>query len=396
MHLTYTFPHHLANNLNYDFQTKLDEARLIAEDALKFKREIISGNKIRVANGKKSIRSILVTTKQLKERGLSYNSIGSLAACAIVKKYAATKTIKNVKRIVIPIPHRNGPYENFLYKDKHITLNIKNWDLGKQVDGSRKKLSFYFNPGKPFNKFCQLEITPKKVHIVVEVDEPKPTHRAKYLGIDVNATHHIAVASDLFTGKVYKFDKSSANIRKKYCKKRAKAQKEDNKKHLAKLSGRVKNITKNSDHRMSNAIVQLAKKLGSSIVLEHLTGIRDSSTSESKMKRKNFVINSWSFYRLQNFICYKAKLNGVKVIYVDPAYTSKSCSRCGVVKEKRDLKNLKVFQCNNRKCKHRDHADANAGFNIAKRGQEYFINEVSDNLGKFFRIFKSYRERLEQ
>ncbi|WP_143592418.1 zinc ribbon domain-containing protein, partial [Thermococcus litoralis] len=40
-------------------------------------------------------------------------------------------------------------------------------------------------------------------------------------------------------------------------------------------------------------------------------------------------LHRWSFRKLQSIIEYKAKLKGVRVVFVDPAYTSSLCPVCG-------------------------------------------------------------------
>ncbi len=92
------------------------------------------------------------------------------------------------------------------------------------------------------------------------------------------------------------------------------------------------------------------------IKLENLSGIRNSKKHASSF---NYSPTSWSFYQLQQFIEYKARLQGVSVAYAGPAYTSQRCSRCGTLGNR----NGKEFSCPT--CGHAGHTDANAAFNIA-------------------------------
>jgi len=64
------------------------------------------------------------------------------------------------------------------------------------------------------------------------------------------------------------------------------------------------------------------------IVTEKLTRIRENFEKGKKLNRR---FHSLPFRKLQKMIEYKAKLQGVKVVYVNPKNTSKTCHRCGYV-----------------------------------------------------------------
>ena len=67
-----------------------------------------------------------------------------------------------------------------------------------------------------------------------------------------------------------------------------------------------------------------------------------------------------TFYQLQQYIQYKARLSGIKVEYIDPKYTSQRCSKCGQIKKSNRNGNLYTCRCGNQ-----IHSDLNAARNIA-------------------------------
>jgi len=120
---------------------------------------------------------------------------------------------------------------------------------------------------------------------------------------------------------------------------------------------------RNTLHIISKGIIQDALSVGCSYIsLERLTNIRVTATHR---KSYNGVFHTWMFRELQSQIDYKARKAGIRVVYVDPAYTSKTCSACGSRDVRRSGNSFTCFTCN-----HIDHADANAAKNIVHKGLE--------------------------
>ena len=126
---------------------------------------------------------------------------------------------------------------------------------------------------------------------------------------------------------------------------------------------------------------KIAKENNCNIKIENLKGIRKNSKGGKNTKKgKNgesfkSSINTWEFYQLQTMIEYKSKICGIKVSYIDPKYTSQKCSKCGLIGNR----NGKKFVCSNENCKHVDHADSNAAFNIANAAFELLNNKECDD-----------------
>ena len=111
-------------------------------------------------------------------------------------------------------------------------------------------------------------------------------------------------------------------------------------------------------HRISKAIVQEAVAHGCDrIAFEELTDIRDRMPGAKKF-------HAWAFCRLYDYTAYKAEAEGIDTTQVDPAYTSKRCSKCGTTLDENRPSRAK-FCC--QKCGYEVNADYNAPKNIGLR-----------------------------
>lgn len=115
-------------------------------------------------------------------------------------------------------------------------------------------------------------------------------------------------------------------------------------------------------HRISRQIVDEAKETNSTIVLGDLKGIRQ----RAKGRRMNRIVSGMPYYKLTQFIKYKAAWEGIAVLVISEAYTSKTCHRCGSIGS-RPYQGL--FLCHS--CRLHYSADLNGSRNILKRAREY-------------------------
>lgn len=120
-----------------------------------------------------------------------------------------------------------------------------------------------------------------------------------------------------------------------------------------------KNYVSTYNHGVSKKVVDFAVKNNAKYInLECLKGFDASDRA----------LRNWSYYQLQTYIKYKAKLNGITVRYVNPCYTSQVCSCCGHWEEGQRV-SQDTFICKNPECKNHGvkvNADFNASRNIAK------------------------------
>ncbi|MDR3770115.1 MAG: transposase [Sutterella sp.] len=76
-------------------------------------------------------------------------------------------------------------------------------------------------------------------------------------------------------------------------------------------------------------------------------------------------LHRWPFRELQEMIVHKAAREGIEVVFVDPRYTSQTCSKCKALGKRRKHR----FVCSN--CGNRAYADVNSACNLRDLGYQW-------------------------
>lgn len=205
-----------------------------------------------------------------------------------------------------------------------------------------------------------------------DVDEPTPDDTDDILGVDMGVVN-VAVDSD----KQIFSSRAMNNVRFRHRRLRTKLQKlgtKASRRKLRQLSGKEARFAKDTNHKISKAIVKKAKDTGRSIAIEELGGIRDRAPFRKSQRAQ---LHSWSFSQLRIYIEYKAKLIGVSVHPVDPRNTSRTCPCCGHV-DKANRKTQATFLCVD--CGFSGFADHVAAMNIRSRALLSVPNVSTDSI----------------
>ncbi len=205
-----------------------------------------------------------------------------------------------------------------------------------------------------------LRITEKSgkwiAQIAVTVEEKENTD-VGVLGVDLGLKCPAVAVTE--TGKTKFFGNGRENkyMKRKFRSKRKKLGKAKKPQAIKKLNDKEQRWMKDKDHKISRQIVDFAIQEGvGTIRLEQLSGIRQTART-SRKNEKN--LHTWSFYRLAQYIEYKAGLSGIKTEYVDPKYTSQTCPECSERNKARDRK----YKCS---CGFKTHRDRVGAINIIK------------------------------
>jgi len=133
-------------------------------------------------------------------------------------------------------------------------------------------------------------------------------------------------------------------------------------KTIKKIGHKERRVVNDIIHKISKAIVKEALENDSMIVLGNLKGIRRNGKGRKFNRKLN---NGFPYYKLSQFIEYKARWHGIRVIKISESNTSKTCHKC----EYKGLRVGSLFKCPN--CGYSCNADFNGAMNILKRAMGY-------------------------
>ena len=204
----------------------------------------------------------------------------------------------------------------------------------------------------PFKK----EVEPKELKAIMTIDVNEKN--VTYTVFDRNGNIIKSVRLDIY--KVKRIHENYSRKRQKIQEKLAKKPKKL-KEVMHKYSGRERRKIEDYLHKVSVFIVREATRYNAEIIMEDLKNIRDSINRKRKNLRRR--LNRWNFRKLQFFIEYKAKWNGLNVKYIEPNGSSSLCPICGY---RLNPKGRRILKCN--RCNLEFDRDVVATLNLFKSG----------------------------
>ncbi len=276
----------------------------------------------------------------------------------IAKVADAYKLDKKTKRVFKPLG--SIAYDNRImtYKPDNV---VSLWCIG-----GRQKIDYIcHNPNYiPYIK-GEADLVYKKgkfyLFQTVDIPEEDVDDVEEFIGVDLGLTTiaHTSDNVEFSADGLNKYREHRQKVRSSLQRKGTRG----SRKLLKRLSGKEKTHACIVNHTIAKQIVQSAKSQNKGIAIEDLTGIR--FTSKRRNKKFRTKLGKWNFSQLRNYITYKAQLNGVPLVVVPPAYTSKTCHSCKHIGKRTN----KHFKCTNKNCEvDVIDADFNAALNISLLG----------------------------
>ena len=274
--------------------------------------------------------------KSIVKKHYKYCHKAVLKNRSLVKRGSTIRTkAPNLPILKKPCCYINN--QNYRLKDNCIEFPV-------MINGKSKRISVFVKltdrQKALFSnaKFGTMRIATKNhtlvAQIVYEVSEPELKSDGNVMGVDLGIKcPAVSYCSD-GSIKFYGNGRKNKYMCRHYAYLRKKLQTSKKMKAVKRINDKEQRIMRDIDHKLSHDIVKTAVAHNVKVIkLEQLRNIRSTTR---KSRKNNHSLHTWSFYRLAQFIEYKAKLAGISVEYVNPAYTSQTCPICGNVHHAND------------------------------------------------------------
>jgi putative transposase len=260
-------------------------------------------------------------------------------------------------------------------------LDVEGWRASIAVHGGRW-VTLRLLHGRYHDKFKDMK--PGEARLVLKDDGnlylnvtfrravvlPEISADAKIIAIDVNE-NAIVYGNDDF---IERFETNEGIIRTRYFLKRRRIQSKIRGRGLrARLLGKYRGHEwrriREIYYKVAKEVIGKAREVGATvIVMEDLKRLNEEDKGSREL---NGRIHRWSYRRFQQILEYQAKLHGLNVKYVEPAYTSSICPICGdELKESSNGRRLRKCQ----RCGLEEDRDAIAVRNLTRRYYEKYMD----------------------
>lgn len=212
-------------------------------------------------------------------------------------------------------------------------------------------------------------------YVYLSIEEERVIKAAKpekVIAIDLGVRHPITSVTldnghmkrNVFYGKGLKNEAYKRT--KRYAQLQSSGIKEP-KERTAKHTERIKHLV----HAYTTALVKEAEETGSCIVVGNLRGIRKHWVKGKVNKGMRKRANAVPYGRIMSQLWYKGTLKGIPVVFVNEAYTSRTCSRCGNVDK--DARKGDWYSC--KACGYINQADVNGALNIGTKALANLLSQ---------------------
>ena len=248
----------------------------------------------------------------------------------------------NSKRIAIPI-RQDGAY-------KRLIEHIENgWEVSSIVMTSRFRfyatLKKEFPEPKPMPNVLGIDINTRWLAISVYNPRTKRWLKQLYLGEDI----HI---------RQFKFEERRSKLqhhRDKHFSSKARRK-------FNIISGKQRDYVRTRIWQIVSEIIRIARDNYATIFIEDIKNLKAEKGKMNKRARKKINRIPYGLFRFA--LEHKALQEGIKVVAIDPKYTSQTCPRCG---NKRKPSKYNYFRC---KCGFEANRDRTASMNICIRASQ--------------------------